>query len=166
MWEELKKIKDTPRHSLRSDAGQAKKKIDIAPAEKILAKLMMEDINIVKMVRGELSLADFKSQDIKNIAEALFSIDSEDGAVDIARLINCLGERVPQNVISCIVSEEVDMRDKDKNVSDCIMTIKRDNKNALLKDIQSRIHIAQKSGYEQEEKRLVGEFNQLIKRGL
>ena len=166
VWEELKKIKDTPRHSLRSDAGQAKKKIDIAPAEKILAKLMMEDINIVKMVRGELSLADFKSQDIKNIAEALFSIDSEDGAVDIARLINCLGERVPQNVISCILSEEVDMRDKDKNVSDCIMTIKRDNKNALLKDIQSRIHIAQKSGYEQEEKRLVGEFNQLIKRGL
>ena len=89
-----------------------------------------------------------------------------DGAVDVTKLINCLGERVPQNVISCIVSEEVDMRDKDKNVSDCIMTIKRDNKNALLKDIQSRIHVAQKSGYEQEEKRLVGEFNQLIKRGL
>ncbi|MDP2911376.1 MAG: DNA primase [Candidatus Omnitrophota bacterium] len=166
VWEELKKIKDTPRHSLRSDAGQAMKKIDIAPAEKILAKLMMEDINIVKIVRGELSLADFKSQDIKNIAEALFSIDSEDGAVDITKLINCLGERVPHNVISCIVSEEVDMRDRDKNVSDCIMTIKRDNKNALLKDIQSRIHVAQKSGYEQEEKRLVGEFNQLIKRGL
>ncbi|MEK6733099.1 MAG: DNA primase [Candidatus Omnitrophota bacterium] len=166
VWEELKKIKGTPHHSLRSDAGQARKKIDIAPAEKILAKLMMEDINIVKIVRGELSLADFKSQDIKNIAEALFSIDSEDGAVDITKLINCLGERVPQNVISCIVSEEVDMRDKDKNVSDCIMTIKRDNKNALLKDIQSRIHVAQKSGYEQEEKRLVGEFNQLIKRGL
>jgi hypothetical protein len=46
------------------------------------------------------------------------------------------------------------------------MTIKKENRNMLLKDIQSRLCVAQKSGYEEEEKRLVEEFNQLMKRGL
>ena len=64
------------------------------------------------------------------------------------------------------MNEEVEIRDKEKNVCDCIMTIKKENRSILLKDIQNRLYAAQKSGYEEEEKRLVEEFNQLIKRGL
>ena len=61
--------------------------------------------------------------------------------------------KVPQNIISFIVNEEVDIRDKEKNICDCIMTIKKENRSRLLKDIQSRLDVAQKSGYEEEEKR-------------
>jgi len=75
-------------------------------------------------------------------------------------------DKVPQNIISFIVNEEVDIKDKEKNVSDCIMTIKKENRSMLLKDIQNRLYVAQKSGYAEEEKRLVEEFNQLMKRGL
>ena len=173
VWEELKKIKKTPNHSLRSGAGQAgggeqgtRKNIDISPAEKILARLMLEDISIIKIVRDELKPSDFTNQDIRNIAEALFSIDAEGGQIDINKLINSIEGSVPQNIISFIVNEEVEIRDKEKNVCDCIMTIKKENRSKLLKDIQSRLHAAQKSGYEEEEKKLVEEFNQLIKRGL
>jgi hypothetical protein len=77
-----------------------------------------------------------------------------------------MGSRVQQNVVSFIVNEEVDIKDKRKNVCDCIMSIKKENRSMLLKDIQGRLHLAQKSGYEEEEKRLLEEFNQLIKRGL
>lgn len=143
-----------------------KKPIEISPAEKILARLMLEDVNIVKIVRDELKPSDFRNQDIKNIAEALFSIDTEDGLIDVGKLINSMEDKVPQNIISFIVNEEVDIKDKEKNVSDCIMTIKKENRNMLLKDIQNRLHVAQKSGYAEEEKRLVEEFNQLMKRGL
>ncbi len=173
VWEELKKIKRTPHHSLRSGTGQVgylehgtKKPIDISPAEKILARLMLEDVNIVKIVKGELKPSDFKNQDIRNIAEALFSIDIEEGLIDVCKLINSMEDKVPQNIISFIVNEEVNIKDREKNVSDCIMTIKKENRNMLLKDIQNRLHVAQKSGYEEEEKRLVEEFNQLMKRGL
>ena len=181
VWEELKKIK-TPHHSLRSgtgqvpyhnDAGQvgyvehaAKKPIEISPAEKILARLMIEDINVIKIVRDELNPSDFRNKDIRNIAEALFSIDGKDSMIDINRLINSIEDKVPQNIISFIVNEEVDIKDKKRNVSDCIMTIKKENRNMLLKDIQNRLRVAQQSGYEEEEKRLVEEFNQLMKRGL
>ncbi|MCX5693186.1 MAG: DNA primase [Candidatus Omnitrophica bacterium] len=173
VWEELKKVKGTPRHSLRSGAGQAgclehgaKKFIEISPAEKILARLMIEDVNVIKIVRDELKPSDFKNKDIRNIAEALFSIDNEDSLIDINKLINSIEDKVPQNIISFIVNEEVDIKDKERNVSDCIITIKKENRNKLLKDIQNRLHVAQKSGYEEEEKRLVEEFNQLMKRGL
>jgi len=173
VWEELKKIKRAPHHSLRSGTGQVgytehgmKKPIDISPAEKILARLMLEDINIIKTVRDELKPSDFRNQDIRNIAEALFSIDAGDGPIDINKLINSIEDSVPQNIISFIVNEEVEIRDKEKNVCDCIMTIKKENRSKLLNDIQNRLHAAQKSGYEEEEKKLVEEFNQLIKRGL
>jgi len=165
VWEELKKIKNRPQAAGHRPQA-TKKNIEISPAEKILAKLMLEDFNIVKIVRGELKPSDFRNQDIKNIAEALFSIDMEDGAIDIKKLINSMGDLVPQNVISFIANEDVDIRDKEKNVCDCIMTIKKENRSRLLKDIQSRLCVAQKSGYEEEEKRLLEEFNQLIKRGL
>jgi len=167
VWEELKKIKkDRISHRAESMEHGTKKPIDISPAEKILARLMLEDVNIVKIVKGELKPSDFKNQDIRNIAEALFSIDIEEGLIDVCKLINSMEDKVPQNIISFIVNEEVNIKDREKNVSDCIMTIKKENRNMLLKDIQNRLHVAQKSGYEEEEKRLVEEFNQLMKRGL
>jgi DNA primase len=165
VWEELKKIKNKPRTENR-EPKTAIKNIEISPAEKILARLMMEDVNIIKIVRDELKLSDFKNNDVRNIAEALFSIDMETGIIDISKLINSMEDKVSQNIISFILNEEVDIKDKVRNVSDCIMTIKKENRNKLLRDIQSRLCLAQKSGYEEEEKRLVDEFNQLMKRGL
>jgi len=168
IWEELKKVKTRPeRNRAASDERRAiVKSIDISPAEKILARLMLEDINVIKIVRDELKPSDFRNHDIRNIAEALFSVNECDGPVDINKLINSMEGSVPQNIISFIVNEEVEIRDKEKNVCDCIMTIKKENRSRLLKDIQNRLYTAQKSGYEEEEKKLVEEFNQLIKRGL
>jgi len=167
IWEELKKVKTRPERRASGDERRnIVKSIDISPAEKILARLMLEDVNVIKIVRDELKPSDFRNQDIRNIAEALFSIDAEDGPIDINKLINSMEGSVPQNIISFIVNEEVEIRDKEKNVCDCIMTIKKENRSRLLKDIQNRLYTAQKSGYEEEEKKLVEEFNQLIKRGL
>jgi len=167
VWDELKKVK-TPRELRTTDDGRRNvaKTINISPAEKILARLMLEDINVLKAVKDELRPLDFKSQDVRNIAETLFSIDFENGFMDITRLINFLQGKVEPHVISFIVNEDMEIKDKEKNVSDCIMVIKKENRNRLLKDIQNRLNMAQKSGYEQEEKRLLEEFNNLIKRGL
>jgi len=165
VWEELKKIKTRPESRATSDERRnICQPIDISPAEQILARLMLEDMNIVKTVRDELKPSDFRNNDIRNIIETLFSIKDHDGAIDIRRLMNSMAERVPQNVISRIVNEDVDIKDKEKNVCDCIMAIKKENRSRLLKDIQGRLSVAQKSGYEEEEKKLLEEFNDLIKR--
>jgi len=133
---------------------------------RIITPSLLEDAKIIKIVRGELKPSDFRNQDVRNIAEALSSIEIEEGIIDVNKLINSMEDRVPQNVISFIVNEDVDIKDKEKNVCDCITTIKKENRSRVLKDIQNRLHVAQKGGYEEEEKRLLEEFNQLIKRGL
>ncbi|MDO8602970.1 MAG: DNA primase [Candidatus Omnitrophota bacterium] len=166
VWEELKKIKDKRPSDFNRSKQDVKRPIEISPAEKILTRLMLEDINVVKIVKDELKPSDFRNHDIRNIAEALFLIDTDGGLIDVGRLINSMENKVPQNVVSFIVNEEVDIKDKEKNVCDCIMSIKKENRSRLLKDIQSRLDIAQKSGYEEEEKRLLEEFNQIIKKGV
>jgi DNA primase len=180
VWEELKKIKrKTPRvkepgfsPDLPARAGDLRQdekkkiKIDISPAEKILARLMLEDMKVVNAVKDNLTPFDFKNPDIRNLVETLFSMDAGGTFVDAGRLINYLEDKVAPHVISFIVNEDMEIKDKDRNVSDCIKTIKREERDRTLKDIQNRLLIAQKNGYEDEAKSLLAEFNRLIKRGV
>jgi len=64
------------------------------------------------------------------------------------------------------VNEELDIKDKERNVSDCIRVIKKERRDEKLRDIQNRLAIAQKNGYEGEAELILREFNKLIKRGV
>jgi len=173
VWEELKKTKRPPGDKGSSrwggrDSGQGGKdigRIEIPAAERMLARLMLEDAKVIDAVRNELKPLDFRNSSVRHIVEALFSIDTSDTLIDITRLINYLEDKVSANVVSFIVNEEMEIKDKEKNVADCITVIKKENRNARLKDIQNRLAVVQKEGYIEEEKRLLDEFNQLIKRG-
>ena len=166
IWEELKKI--GKRRQIKEPGNKSqglKKEIKISPAEKILAKLMLEDANVVNIVKDNLQPFDFKNPDIRHLVEALFNLDiDENSSIDARKLINYLEDKVASSVISFIVNEEIEIKDTKRNVSDCIKTIKKDQRDARLKDIQNRLIIAQKNGYEGETKSLLEEFNNLIKR--
>jgi len=170
VWEELKKIKKSHVRAegfrLGGKAQSEKRKIEISPAEKILAKLMLEDVNVVNIVKDNLSPFDFKNPDIRHLVETLFTMDTEDNFIDATRLINYLEDKVAPHVISFIVNENMEIKNKDRNISDCIKTIKRGQRDKVLKDIQNRLSIAQENGYEDEAKNLLEEFNRLIKRGV
>jgi DNA primase len=166
VWEELKKIGKGSR--LRSsyeasDAPTAKKLINITPAEKILLRLMLEDVSAVTAVKENLRPFDFKNPDIRHLVETLFSMDAEGSAIDATKLINYLEDKVSSHVISFIVNDEIEIRDKERNLKDCINSIKKENRDRRLKDIQSRLLMAQKSGYKDEARDLLDEFNKLIK---
>ncbi len=137
--------------------------INISPAEKILAKLMLEDINVINTVKSNLQPFDFKNNDVRNLVEALFSLDADHNFIDATKLINYLEGKVAPNIISFIVNEEMEIKDKERNVSDCIKTIRREQRDVRLKDIQNRLVSAQKKGYEEEARSLLEEFNRLIK---
>ncbi|MFC1667259.1 DNA primase [Candidatus Omnitrophota bacterium] len=164
VWEELRKTKKGTRIRESTVKKQGlKKEINISPAEKILAKLMLEDLNVVSVVRENLQPFDFKNQDIRHLVEALFSLDIDDNFIDATKLINYLEDRVSSNVISFILNEEIEIKNKERNVSDCIKSIKKEKRDERLRDIQSRLTIAQKNGYEKEARSLLEEFSRLIK---
>ncbi|MFH1854004.1 MAG: DNA primase [Candidatus Omnitrophota bacterium] len=174
IWEELKKTGKRNRQSIgfvrsrqeTEDSQQiTKKSINISPAEKILLRLMIEDNNVVNVVKKDLQSFDFKNPDIKQLIEMLFSFDTEKAFVDARRLINYLEGKVSPHIISFIINDEVEIKDKERNIRDCIKVIKKENIDRQLKDIQNRLSIAQKNGYKDEAKGLLEEFNRLIKTG-
>ncbi|MFH1478532.1 MAG: DNA primase [Candidatus Omnitrophota bacterium] len=167
VWEELKKLKK-PRISepIRPRGKEEPKKdITVTPAEKILLRLMLEDIKVIDVVRDNLKPFDFKNSSIRHLVETLFSLDKDISSMDAGKLINYLENKVEPHLISFLVNEDMNIRDKGKNVSDCINSIKKDRRDLRLKDIQNRLVIAQKNGHEGETKSLLEEFNRLIKKG-
>jgi len=168
VWEELRKIGRVQRvREVRiKERPVPKKEIKISPAEKILVKLMLEDTKCIDTVRDSLHPFDFKNKDVRHMVETLFSLDTDGTFIDATKLINYLEERVEPNVVSFIVNEELDIKDKERNVSDCIRVIKKERRDEKLRDIQNRLAIAQKNGYEGEAELLLREFNKLIKRGV
>lgn len=166
VWDELKKTKKKVRgYERRTTDDEPRTMINISPAEKILLKLMLEDVNVVNTVKNSLQPFDFKNPQIRHLVEALFGLDPEDSFIDATKLINYLEDRVAPNVISFIVNEEMDIKDKERNVSDCIRTIKKEQRCEELKDIQNRLILAQKNGFEDEAKNLLEQFSKLIKKG-
>ncbi len=167
VWEELRKLSKIQKtRESRPRPEPSQKEIKISPAEKILVKLMLEDRGIVNTVKSNLQPFDFKSTDVRHLVETLFSLNTDDSFIDATKLINYLEEKVESNVISFIVNEDLNINDKERNVSDCIRTIKKERRDDRLKDIQNRLIVAQKNGYEDEAESLLQEFNQLIKRGV
>jgi len=165
IWDELKKTKKKRITQVsRIQAQDQKKKINISPAEKILVKLMLEDTSVVNTVKNDLQPFDFKNPDIRHLVDTLFSMDVTDNFVDAGKLMNYLEDKIESNVISFIVNEDIEIKDKDRNVADCIRTIKKGRRDERLKDIQNRLVTAQKNGYEDEARSLLEEFNEIIKR--
>ena len=164
VWDELKGMKkDRKTYERPATSDQRRATINISPAEKILVRLMMEDVNVVNMVKDNLRPFDFRNPEIRHWVETLFSLDAKDNFIDATKLINYLEDKVAPNLISFIVSEEIDIKDKQRNVSDCIKAIKKEQRHEKLKDIQNRLLIAQKNGYEEEAKGLLEEFSRLVK---
>jgi len=168
VWDELKRMKKgvTKGQGTRDKGQGTRKDVKIPPAEKILVKLMIEDSNVVDAVKDNLHPFDFKNTDIRHLVETLFTLNTDGNSIDVTRLINFLEDKVSPHVISFIVNEDIEIRDKERNVADCIKTIKREQKEERLKDIQNRLVVAQKKGYEDEARDLLKEFNRLIKGGI
>ncbi len=165
VWQELKKTKKgIKQYETRANEPTSQRvTISISPAEKILVRLMLEDMAVVGIVRNNLNPFDFKNSEVRHLVEKLFGLDTEDTFIDTTKLINYLEDKVSSNVISFIVNDEVEIKDKDRNVSDCIKAIKRQNRDERLKEIQSRLNLTQDKGYEDETRGLLEEFNRLIK---
>jgi len=171
IWDELKKLKSRRSQRLGRIDGEVEtynkqSVIEIPIAEKILLKLMMEDAKAISVVKDNLTPDDFKSPFARILVEAIFDFDKLGDSINPTRLINRLEGKVEPYVISYIVNEELEIKDRDKNLTDCIKAIKRDRLAERLGEIQNRLSLAQKNGYEDQARSLLEEFNKLIKKGV
>lgn len=169
VWEELGKIKKGKSYKAETNNGiQLKdvKQVDIPIAERILVRLMLEDVNMINVVKNELKPFDFKNPHVRGIIEMLFSLTIDESTqIDATKLINYFEDSIPANLVTFILNEQMEIIDKAKNISDCITRIKKENVKNRLKDIQHRLAIIDRQVYEEEHQKLLEEFNELVKKG-
>ncbi len=164
--EELKKVKldysaSRPAPESGSKTGAPDKKCK--QSEKILASLLMDDNNYVKMVRENLTLEDFKDPVIRNIVEILFRCHEESKAVTPGKLITHLNDSEAHRMIPELVDCIDAIIDKEKTLADCVLRIKQDNLKEKLNRLQIEIALAQDRADEDRITKLIAECNILLR---
>jgi DNA primase len=164
--QELKKVKpDSAAIRPPSTAGDAK--VDISAkrcrqSEKILAGLLMDDNNCIKIVKGHLGLEDFKDPVIKTIVSVLFTCDEEAKVMTPGKLISHIRDTEAHRFIPELVDCVEAVIDKEKTLTDCILKIKQENLKEKLNRLQVEIALAQNKADEERITKLISECNILL----
>jgi DNA primase len=106
-------------------AKSTKKKKIIELAEKILLVIMLEDNAAIGKVKSELSVDDFISSDIRPLISKVFEHYDETKKVEPAALIDELDDEDSKTLVTSIFLDMPELKDRQKNLSDCIISIKK-----------------------------------------
>ncbi len=160
---ELKKIKpDFAERRYIVSPSEVKK--DSRSAELMVLALLLDNENFIKRIMRDLSLDEFKDSSVRDVVGAISTLYIEKKEITPARLINHLGST---SEAADLVSEAVNILemlvDKDKALTDCVARIKKDNIKDQLGRLQDAIKIAHNQKDEERVKRLVTEYNSLVK---
>ncbi len=161
---ELKKVK--PDYSERKYFMGAieTSRCDVKIAEKMLLSLLLEGRDYIDKAMEKISLDEFKDSSIRDVAKVIFDLRKENKEVNPARLISHLGETgMAASLIPEVVELSEVVTDKEKAFSDCIARIKKDNIKDQLERLQLAIKTAHDSRDDDSVKRLVTEYNALLK---
>jgi DNA primase len=160
---ELKKVKPDreyePSEELSSSAGRS----PAAMAEKIIIGLMLDDPEMIPQVKENLKSEDFADEGTRKIAEEIFKSYGDGRSFKPAQLINKLAESDLTVLIAEATSLTDDIKDKPKNLVDCIKWIRCNNAKSRLSELQNLIKVAQMMGDEKRVTQLVAEYSGLIK---
>jgi len=163
---ELKKVKPDreyePSEEFSSSAG-AGSRSPAAMAEKIIIGLMLDDPEMIPQVKENLKSEDFADEGTRKIAEEIFRSYGDGRSFKPAQLINKLAGSELTVLIAEATSLIDDIKDRPKNLSDCIKWIRCNNAKSRLSELQNLIKAAQMMGDEKRVTQLVSEYSGLIK---
>ncbi len=132
-------------------------------SEKILAGLMIDDNNYIKLVREKLCLKDFQDPIIRDIIEILFKHQEGAKGITAGKLINHLENGEACRFIPELVDSVEAVVDRQKTLDDCIIKIKQENLKEKLNRLQVDIVLAQDKADEDKINQLIAECNTLLR---
>jgi len=166
--EELKKIKSDypagrPAQEPEGQTPQEAFKKKCKQSEKILAGLLIDNNNFIKIVKESLSPEDFQDPVIKDIVNVLFRCGEESKAITPGKLINHLENAEAHKFIPELMDCIEPVIDKEKTLADCVLKIKQDNLKEKLNRLQVEIALAQTRADEDRITKLISECNMLLR---
>ncbi|MCM8800578.1 MAG: DNA primase [Candidatus Omnitrophica bacterium] len=164
LWQEIKRIK------LRSypqvEPKIEKKPININPTERLLMRLMLEENALIEYVRNNLEPADFQDDRVSRIVAIMFELIEQGKTIEPRYLINYLNEdEVSRIICESSFLPDVSSEKKQEILEDCIKRLKNQRLRLKRQFLHDQIKKAQDLHDEQTLKRLIQEFDQLIKKG-
>ncbi|MDD5546699.1 MAG: DNA primase [Candidatus Omnitrophica bacterium] len=160
---ELKKVRPDREYEPSEEFSSSSGKSKAAMAEKIIIGLMLDDPGTIAQVKETLKPEDFTDEGTRKIAEEIFSSYGDGKSFKPAQLINKLAETDLTMLIAEATSLTDDIKDKPKNLADCIRWMRCNNSKSRLSELQNLIKAAQMMGDEKRVTQLVAEYSGLVK---
>ena len=162
---ELGKVKPdySYRYEMSGKMQPLSSKVAVGSAERILAALMIENNSFITLVKQGLTRDDFKDDKIRKIVDNLFRLHDEGRSISPSKLISFFESEEIGECVSELVADNENIVDKERNLSDCIKWVKRNNLKEKLNSINDQIKIAQLAGDHSKVVELVTHYNRLVK---
>lgn len=150
--------------SFESKAIQHYKLKEIPITERMLVKLMLDEIHLVDQLRLLIQPDDFVEEKLRTIVKFIFDFFSEGKTCKPNVLMNYLGDEEAINIISELATLEVHAcPNKEKLITDCVKRLKRDKIVYQCQELYRKIQLVQSEGNQESLNKLIFEYNALIK---
>lgn len=121
-------------------------------AERILVQLMLLDSKNINKIKSRISADDFNDGDMAKITSILFSLSVVEEGVMLSQVMDMLHEERLKRVVSELAFENIEYREVDRSISDCIRYIKKGRMD--IKDMIRQLKTAIADGNHEQFKKL------------
>lgn len=168
LWNDLSALKEEKNGDAQDErensAVEHYRLREIPVTERMLVKLMLEEIHLVDELRRIIDPSDFTQEPLRKIVQFIFNFFSETHVLKPNILMNYLGDEEAIHIISELSTLEIHASsNKAEFIADCVERLKRDKILHQLKTLLSEIQSAQESKDNEALNRLILEYNVLIK---
>lgn len=164
LWEDFKTTDVAAAQEAPIHAVEHFKLTEIPITERMLVKLMLDEMHLIDKIKGLVSPEDFVDPKLRKIVDFIFRFfcDGKDCRPNI--LMNHLGDEEAINIIAELATLDIhDCPNKEKLIADCLARMKRDKILYRCQELCREMQNAQTSGATDKLDRLTIAYNDLIK---
>ncbi len=166
LWEDFKVTEEDgyDNEELESSAVNHYRLTEIPITERMLVKLMLDEIHLVDQLRTMITPSDFIEEKLRKIVQFIFDFFSEGRDCKPNILMNYLGDDEAISILSELATLEIhDCSNKEKLILDCVKRLKRDKILYQRHELQKEIATAQGLGNDEDMITLIKKLDHLNK---
>jgi DNA primase len=167
LWDDLSGVTDDAyeNEETTSAAVDHYRLTEIPITERMLVKLMLEELHLVDKLRDVISPSDFMEEKLRKIVTFIFDFFTQGKTFKPSILMNHLGDDEAIAILSELSTLEIhDCPNKEKLIADCVKRLKRDKVVYRCHELHKEIQAAQAAGNHEILDKLVTEYNTLIRK--
>jgi len=138
---------------------------EIPVTERMLVKLMLDEMPIIDRLRTMIDPSDFMEEKLRKIVAFIFDFFCQGKTCRPNILMSCLDDDEAINIVAELAALDIhDCPDREKLVADCVHRLKRDKILYQCRELHRQIEEAQRTGAHENLGALIQEYDHLIKK--